>query len=176
MRVGLTPRDVGAQLRATCSDVSLDGHLIYEADLPRLQTSVQRRIETHVQLPDPGSVVKLGGVELCFRDGVRLSDLGLYANFAAVEEEHLVAIPDAPPVWLGLTGLDLTADDRFKIEATIKVTMDRNRNAVRVGLASEDRTYAAYSLADGLVARVDSFGYLKDLTLHGIEWIDSRPV
>jgi hypothetical protein len=176
LRITLSPREIPARLRATCSDVGLDLDVIYEIGPPASGTGIQRRIEALVQLPSSAWLVSIGGLELCFSDATRLSGLAFYANFADAEPEELVPLMDAPPAWLALPGFDLAEDDRFSVDAVVHVSMDRRRGAVRLRLMDAGRDHRAYSLADGLVIWVDVAGYLVSLVAHGIEWTVSTPV
>jgi len=176
LRIELTPRDIPARMRATCSDVSLDVEVAY--DTPRLtgETDIQRQIHTLVQLPSPAWRVRIGDLELCFGDGVRLSSLGLYENFAVAEPEDLPLLPDAPPAWITLPELDPVDDDMFSIEAVLRVSIDRRQGALRVRMADVGDGHRSFSLAEGLVVRMDASRRLADITVHGIEWTDSAPM
>jgi hypothetical protein len=176
LRVTLAPRDVSAGLRATCSDVSLDAVIDYASPGPMPGSDVQRRIEALVSIPRPAWVVRIGGLELGFGDGARLSSLGLYADMASAVAEDLPQAPDAPAAWLALPQFDPCDDDVFSVDASPLVLVDRQRRAARVRVADAGGDLRSFSLADGLLVRVDATGCLIDLTVRGIEWIGSAPV
>lgn len=176
LRVELTPREIHAHMRATCSDVSLDVDVAYDTPRPTDETDIQRRIHALVQLPSPAWRVRIGDLELCFGDGVRLSSLGLYGNFAVAEPEDLPPLPDAPPAWLTLPELDPVDDDVFSLDAVLRVSIDRRQGALRVRMADVGDDHRSFSLADGLVVRMDASRRLADITVHGIEWTDSAPI
>ena len=176
LRIVLTPRDIPARLRATCSDIGLEGDVTYETGPTASSTGIQRRIEAFVQMPSPTWLVSIGGIELCFGDGHRLSSLALYANFAAAESEELIPLPDAPPAWLAFPTFDLAEDDRFSVDVAVRVSIDRPRGAVRLRLMDAGRDHRPYSIADGLVVWVDVAGDLVSLVAHGIEWTVTRRV
>jgi hypothetical protein len=175
VRVALTPRDIPARSYATCSDVSLGVDVTYEQPPPG-GTGIQRRIEALVRLPDEAWSVSIGGVELTFRDGNRLCSLGLYADFTTAHSEELPLLQDVEPVWLTLPELDPGEDDRFGIAASIRVSIDRQRDTILIRLTDAGGEHRAYSLADGLIAWVDSTGCLAALVVQGVLWTTSAPV
>lgn len=174
--VTLAPRDVSASLRATCSDVSLDVIINYATPGPMPGSDVQRRIEALVSMPIPAWLVRIGGLELSFGDGGRLSALGLYADIASAVAEDLPQAPDAPPAWLALPEFDPGDEDVFSIDASPLLSVDRQRGAARVRVADAGEDLRSFSLADGLLVRVDATGCLIDLTVRGIKWTGSAPV
>jgi hypothetical protein len=175
VRVVLTPRDISARSYATCSDVSLGVDVTYE-EPPSGGTDIQRRIEALVRLPDEAWSVSIGGVELTFGDGNRLCSLGLYADFTATHSEELPLLQDVEPVWLAFPELDPGEDDRFGVDASIRVSIDRERDIILIRLMDARTEHRACSLADGLVAWVDMAGCLAGLIVYGIRWTTSTPV
>ncbi len=176
VRVAMTPRDVSARSYATCSDVSLGVDITYETGQPPSGTGIQRRIEALVRLPDEAWSVSIGGLELTFGDGDRLCSLGLYADFTAAESEELPLMQDVEPVWLALPDFDPKEDDRFGMEASVRVSIDRERDTILVRLTEAGSDHRLCSLADGLVAWVDSAGCLAGLVVYGVRWTTSAPV
>jgi len=170
----ITPREVPARVRASCSDVSFAARIAYEVD-PDGRSPLQRRIEEALRLPALGWMVSAGGVEFRFDDGLRLSGIDLYAAFAAAPEAELPPV-QAPPAWLALPGFDTAVDGRFSVAAAWHVSIDRRRRAVRLAFSPAGEASATYALADGLVARVDGQQCLVDLTAHDVVWESSAPV
>ena len=176
VRVALTPRDISARSYATCSDVSLGVDVTYETGQLPSDTGIQRRIEALVRLPNDAWSVSIGGLELTFGDEDRLCSLGLYANFKAAEPEELPLIQEVQPVWLALPGFDSDEDDRFGVDASVRVSIDRRRNTILIRLMDAASDHRACLIADGLAAWVSSEGCLAGLVVYGVRWTTSTPV
>jgi hypothetical protein len=176
VRVTLMPRDIPARSYATCSDVSLSVDVTYETVQPPSGTGIQRRIEAMVRLHDEAWSVSIGGLELTFDGGNRLCSLSLYADFTAAASEELPLTQNLEPVWLTLPEFDPEEDDRFGMEASVRVSINRQRDTILVQLTDAGSNHRACSLADGLVAWVDSADCLAGLVIHGVCWTTSTPV
>jgi hypothetical protein len=174
--VAITPREMPARAGTGCSDVSFAARIAYETGHPDGRSSLQRRIEGTILLPAQGWMVNAGGVEFWFDDGLRLSAICLYAAFAAAPDADLPPVADAPPAWIALPGFDSAADDRFSVAVDVRVSIDRQRRAVRLAFAPAGDVAATYALAEGLAVRLDGQHRLVDLTAHDVVWESSAPV
>ena len=174
--VALTPRNISAQAYATCSDVSLGVDVSYETVQTPSGTGIQRRIEALVRLPNEAWSVSIGGLELTFGDGNRLCSVGLYADFTTAESEELPLVQDVEPVWLALPDFDPQEDDRFGMDASVRVSLDRERDTILIRLMDAASDHRACLLADGLIAWVNSAGCLAGLGVYGVRWTASTPV
>jgi hypothetical protein len=169
------PRHVEARARATCSDVSLDISIDYTPPPPDPRTDMQRRIDSLMSASTPGWTVKAGGVEFWFEDGVRLTHINLYENFAAAASVDLPPAKHAPSAWIKLPDFGLASGDRFSMAADTRVLIDRRHRTVRLSLSRLDAVLI-FALAEGLLVRADERQCMVDLTAYDVEWADSAPV
>ncbi len=131
-------------------------------------TPIQRRIEERLVLPGTACRIVIAGLELGFADGVRVSDVSLYGNFAALASTD-IAVPAGsfPPVWLGFAGLDLMDEDVFTLDGVLHLAVNRPRGMVSVQLAA---AAGWFSVADGLLVALDGAGLVAGFLLEGVRW------
>ena len=170
----LTPRLTPARARITCSDTGFEARVDYERR-PAASTAMQRMIERSITLPSTGFTVRLGELELFFRERDVLASVGAYArlNQACLCGWREVA-SRAPPMEMGFPALD-ASEHVHSLPAVVVASVDKAlaRLSVTVG---PPRPSSACLLADDLLVQVDAAGCIAGFQARNIVWTDDLPV